>query len=99
VSEAGEAIIDDIITKHVHDPSTPILAGRVITCLVCLLTGAFSRSGIAVRALALVETPMHGRRVLITGATGGIGLAAATGLVRLGAELVLGAISGRWKRR
>jgi dehydrogenase/reductase SDR family member 12 len=59
----------------------------------------YSRIGYAVRRLgwdALPDGVLLGRRVLITGATGGLGLAIAAGCARLGADVhVLGRDRGR----
>ena len=60
--------------------------------LEATVVGSFSSIGPAVRSRTAGWGPpprMDGRRVLVTGATSGLGLAAATALARLGAEVVL----------
>jgi dehydrogenase/reductase SDR family member 12 len=49
----------------------------------------FSKVGVGLRRLPAVSASMAGKRVVITGATGGIGKAATEGMGRLGAEVVL----------
>ncbi len=55
------------------------------------VVGGFSSIGFKARGLAArpVTTRIDGKRVAITGATGGLGLAAARGLSELGAETLL----------
>ena len=68
------------------------LAGLVDTALEATVIGGFSRVGPLVRGRLeqWAEPPrMDGRVCLVTGASGGLGLAAGTGLARLGASLRL----------
>jgi len=68
------------------------LAWGVDKALEATVVGSFSRGGYAARSRleSWIDPPsLAGRRVLITGATSGIGLAAATRLARLGADLTI----------
>jgi dehydrogenase/reductase SDR family member 12 len=68
------------------------LAGMVDAALDATIVGGFSRVGPELRGrLEHWRDPpsMAGRVCLVTGASGGLGLAAATGLARLGASLRL----------
>jgi dehydrogenase/reductase SDR family member 12 len=64
------------------------LADRLLDAAV---VGGFSRIGFAARGISRqpVTTRMAGRTVLVTGATGGLGRAAAVRLAGLGADLVV----------
>ena len=68
------------------------LAGLVDTALEASVIGGFSRLGPLVRGrVGQWDDPpsLDGRVCLVTGASGGLGLAASTGLARLGASLRL----------
>ena len=68
------------------------LAGLVDTALEASVIGGFSRIGPLVRGRLehWADPPsLDGRVCLVTGASGGLGLAASTGLARLGASLRL----------
>jgi NAD(P)-dependent dehydrogenase (short-subunit alcohol dehydrogenase family) len=74
----------------------PQAGGAVATvvdqALEATVVGSFSSIGPAVRSRTAGWTPppaMDGKRVLVTGATSGLGLATATELARLGAEVVV----------
>lgn len=67
-------------------PPTP---SKLDTLLDSSILLGFSKVGAGVRRLPAVSTSMAGKRVVITGATGGIGKAAAEAMGRLGAEVVL----------
>ena len=68
------------------------VATAVDELLEASIVGSFSSVGPAVRSRVAGWTPpprMDGIRVLVTGATSGLGLATAVGLARLGAEVVI----------
>ena len=68
------------------------VAAAVDGVLEATVVGSFSSIGPAVRSRTAGWTPpprLDGKTVLITGATSGLGLAAAEGVARLGAEVVL----------
>ncbi len=68
------------------------VAKMVDEVLEATVVGSFSSIGPALRSRTAGWTPpprMDGNTVLVTGATSGLGLAAATGLAGLGAEVVL----------
>ena len=69
-----------------------VVASAVDEALEATIVGSFSSIGPKVRSRTSGWTPpprLDGKRVLVTGATSGLGLAAATGLAQLGAEVVL----------
>jgi len=69
-----------------------VVASVVDELLEATIVGSFSSIGPKVRSRTAGWTPpprLDGRRVLVTGGTSGLGLAAATGLARAGAEVVL----------
>jgi dehydrogenase/reductase SDR family member 12 len=66
--------------------STPSKLDSLLDSSILL---GFSKVGAGIRRLPAVSTSMAGKRVVITGATGGIGKAAADALGRLEAEVVL----------
>ena len=68
------------------------VANVVDELLEVSIIGSFSLLGPTLRSRTAGWTPpprMDGMRVLVTGATSGLGLATATGLARLGAEVVI----------
>jgi NAD(P)-dependent dehydrogenase (short-subunit alcohol dehydrogenase family) len=69
-----------------------VVASAVDEVLEATVVGSFSSIGPWVRSRTAGWTPpprLDGKRVLVTGATSGLGLAAATGLAELGADVVL----------
>ena len=78
-------------------PGGPPQAGSVVAAVVdevleATVVGSFSSVGVALRSRTAGWIPpprMDGKRVLVTGATSGIGLAIAKGVASLGAEVVL----------
>ena len=69
-----------------------VVATAVDEVLEATVVGSFSSVGPALRSRTAGWTPpprMDGRRVLVTGATSGLGLATAKGVAALGAQVVL----------
>lgn len=67
----------------------PSPLARVAERLVLPGLASYTQLGFRQQRSRGLSRPMHGRRVAITGATAGLGLAAAQLLARLGAELLL----------
>ena len=73
-------------------PAGGAVAGVVDKLLEATVIGSFSSIGPALRHRTAGWTPpppMSGKTVLVTGATSGLGLAAAVGLAKLGARVVM----------
>ncbi len=75
-----------------HAPGGPVVATAVDEVLEATVFGSFSSLGPVLRSRTAGWTPpprMDGKCVLITGASSGLGLAAAKGVAALGARVVL----------